>query len=189
MRCSSTRTGSRGARGGTEVAKAKMIIGDPSYFPDAKTNIVGRVVRSINILDHPLPFASKLESSQLIIPAAEVGRANDIYCCMVSNAHQICAAGKYVAICSTTAETDNPKAELEHAHALLGPVMYRFMDVSDLKAPVADGTADRCFISTSYDATSHFESSSKDVLNMYERITGQSAEHILAINADKTKDY
>jgi hypothetical protein len=45
------------------VARAKFVIGDPSYFPKAKTRATGRVVRSIVIMDHPVanvrfPFPS-----------------------------------------------------------------------------------------------------------------------------------
>ena len=48
----------------------------------------------------------------------------------------------------------------------------RFETVSDLLSPVTDGRADKCFISQSYDATSHFETAANDVLSLYERITG-----------------
>jgi hypothetical protein len=36
------------------VAKASMIIGDPSYFSAGKTRVTGKVARSICILDHPI---------------------------------------------------------------------------------------------------------------------------------------
>ena len=39
-------------------------------------------------------------------------------------------------------------------------------------APNADGAADSCYISKSFDATSHFETTSMDVLSLYKRITG-----------------
>ena len=48
----------------------------------------------------------------------------------------------------------------------------RFDSVSDLVEPVSDGIANHCFISKSYDATSHFETAANDVLSLYERITG-----------------
>ena len=37
-----------------KYAKAPIIIGDPSYFPSSMTTRVGRVVRSICILNHPI---------------------------------------------------------------------------------------------------------------------------------------
>ena len=44
--------------------------------------------------------------------------------------------------------------------------------MSDLLEPVADGVSDKCFISKSYDATSHFETAANDILSLYKRITG-----------------
>ena len=53
------------------------------------------------------------------------GRKNDIYVCMVSHAHCVASAGKYIAIVSTTVETANPVAELTPGITLLGEVMER----------------------------------------------------------------
>jgi GDP dissociation inhibitor len=38
----------------SQVAKAAIIIGDPSYFPEAMSRKVGKVVRSICLLDHTI---------------------------------------------------------------------------------------------------------------------------------------
>lgn len=48
-----------------------------------------------------------------------------------------------------------------------------FVQVSDIHEPTNDPAAENLYISKSYDATSHFETSSKDVLAMYEAITGE----------------
>ena len=37
----------------------------------------------------------------------------------------------------------------------------------------SDGVAEQCFISTTYDATSHFETVAREVEEMYMRITGE----------------
>ena len=37
------------------MARAPLIIGEPSYFPEEKTEVTGRVVRSICLLNHPVP--------------------------------------------------------------------------------------------------------------------------------------
>lgn len=50
-------------------------------------------------------------------------------------------------------ETENPQAELAPAIDVLGDILERFDDISDTFEPVADGVEDKCFISTSYDAT------------------------------------
>ena len=46
--------------------------------------------------------------------------------------------------------------------------------MSDCYEPVADGTADNVFIFKSYDATSHFETTCQDVLDIFKRGTGAS---------------
>ena len=51
-----------------------------------------------------------------------------------------------------------------------------FVSVSDLYEPVADGTENNLWVTSSYDATSHFESASIDVLNMYEKIVGEKLD-------------
>lgn len=114
-----------GVKGDNEVAKANIIIGDPSYFSNTKTRVVGRVVRSICILDHPIANTDNGESVQIIIPASQVKRRNDIYVCMVSFAHNVAAPGKYIAIASTTVETNNPIAELDAGFKLLGNILER----------------------------------------------------------------
>ena len=55
--------------------KAKMILGDPSYFP-GKVRVVGHVLRAICILKHPLAHTNDSDSCQLIIPQSQVGRKN-----------------------------------------------------------------------------------------------------------------
>jgi Rab GDP dissociation inhibitor len=66
-----------GVRGDNEVAKANIIVGDPSYFPSGKTRVAGRVVRSICILDHPVVGTDNAESVQIIIPATQVFRTRN----------------------------------------------------------------------------------------------------------------
>lgn len=61
-----------GVQSGNEVAKAPMIVGDSSYFNADKKRKTGRVVRSICILDHPIPNTDNAESVQIIIPAQQV---------------------------------------------------------------------------------------------------------------------
>lgn len=56
----------------------------------------------------------------------KAGRKNDIYVCMVSYAHQVASKGKYIAIVSTTVETNNPLAEVEVGVQLIGPYIDRF---------------------------------------------------------------
>jgi len=162
-----------GVRAGNEVAKAGMVIGDPSYFSSDKLRPTGRVVRSICFLDKPIPSTNNSTSVQLIIPARQTGRQTDIYVCMISQVHQICKEGYYIAIASTKVETQNPIEELNPAFSLLPPIIERFDSVVETSEPCNDWNKDKCFISTTYDETSHFETAVDDVYAMFERITGQ----------------
>lgn len=69
-----------GVRSGDETVKAKMVIGDPSYFlEDKKEERVieeAKVVRAICFLKHPIPNTDESNSVQLIIPQNQVGRKN-----------------------------------------------------------------------------------------------------------------
>ena len=47
------------------------------------------------------------------------------------------------------------------------------MSVADLYVPIEDGTNDCCYISRSYDATSHFETTTDDVKDIYRRVMGK----------------
>jgi len=81
-----------------------------------------------------------------------------------------------MAICSTNCETDNPENELKPALDLLGPIEQKFVSIVDQYEPISDGVQDQVFISSSYDGTSHFESTSVDVLSVYKRITGKDMD-------------
>ncbi len=65
-------------------------------------------------------------------------------------------------------------------------LIERFDSVSDLLEPVHDGSADKCYISKSYDATSHFETAANDVLSLIYRITGTELD--MNISADMNED-
>eukprot|EP01096_Ripella_sp_DP13-Kostka_P001564 TRINITY_DN1188_c0_g1_i1.p2 TRINITY_DN1188_c0_g1~~TRINITY_DN1188_c0_g1_i1.p2 ORF type:complete len:466 (+),score=247.67 TRINITY_DN1188_c0_g1_i1:65-1399(+) len=161
-----------GVRSGEEIAKARFVVGDPSYFAN-KVKPAGKVVRVICILNHPIPNTKDVDSVQIIIPQNQVNRRHDIYVAVVSHAHNVAPSGKYIAIVSTTVETDNPEAECLPGIRLLGPILHKYVLVSDSFVPLQDGTQDKVFISSSYDATSHFETTCEDVLDLYRRITGK----------------
>jgi Rab GDP dissociation inhibitor len=164
-----------GVKSEGEIAKAKFVAGDPSYFPD-KVKKTGQVVRCICVLKQPVPNTNKHESCQIILPQKQVGRKSDIYIGVVSFSHHVAAQGHYIAICSTTVETDNPKAELEPAFKVLGSIEEKFFIIKDTFQPLGDGSKDQVFISQSYDATSHFETASLDILDLYKRIRGEDLD-------------
>jgi Rab GDP dissociation inhibitor len=102
-----------GVRVGNDVAKAPLVICDPSYVKDLKkTRASGRTIRAICILDHPIPDTNNAESIQIILPQKQLKRKSDVYITMVSFAHAVCAKGLYIAIISATVETDEPNKEI-----------------------------------------------------------------------------
>ncbi|EDO16284.1 hypothetical protein Kpol_1053p21 [Vanderwaltozyma polyspora DSM 70294] len=152
--------------------KAPKVIADPTYFPDKCKSTGQRVIRAICILNHPVPGTGNSDSLQIIIPQSQVNRSNDIYIAVVSDAHNVCAKGHYLAIISTIVETDQPHVELEPAFKLLGPIEEKFMGIAELFESKEDGSKDNIFLSRSYDSSSHFESMTDDVKDIYFRVTG-----------------
>lgn len=161
-----------GVRSGGDVARADIVICDPTYAPD-RCNKVGQVVRAICILDHPVPNTNEAASCQVIVPQKQVGRKNDIYISCVSSTHNVTAKGFYLVIVATTVETDNPHSELEPGLEILGTIKEKFISVSDLLEGIDDGKESQIYVTKSYDATSHFESTCHDVLNIFKQSTGQ----------------
>ena len=148
--------------------RAKLIVGDPSYFPN-KVRVVGHVLRAICILTHPLASTNDSDSCQLIIPQSQVGRKNgtpfppplppffslgtttdtpsptDIYVACVSSAHNVCPKGYWIAIVSTIAETSaNHHLELAPGIERLGRIEEQFM-VSPPQTPSPRSTFNRFF--------------------------------------------
>lgn len=159
-------------KGEVEGAKCKIIVADPSYFPN-RVKKIGQIARCICILSHPIPNTDNSQACQVIVPQNQVDRKSDIYISCVSSSHKVAANGKFIALVSTTVETSDWKRELEVGISLLGPVDERFFSCDDLLVPTDDGRQSHIFITESYDATSHFESSCDDIMRVYERATGE----------------
>lgn len=156
------------------LAKAKIVIADPTYFPE-KVKKNERLIRTISIIDK-LPLSNGETSGQIIITGEECHRKNDIYIALIGNEHKVSPPGKNIAIVSTLIEGgDAPHKQLQSAYDLLGikNFDYTFMGISELFEPLEDGSKDNVFISKSYDATSHFESVTEDVKDIYFRVTGK----------------
>lgn len=160
-----------GIRSGEKVARCKMIAGDPSYFPHKSVH-VGKVVRKYCILNKPPPNTRDSNSCQIIIPAAQVSpsRKSDIYISVLSSLHKTTPEGKFLALVSTTVETSDPEEEVAAGVQLLGEVIESFTSVDDLYEPSDDGRKDKIFMTRSYDATTHFETSVEDMMDLYERM-------------------
>jgi Rab GDP dissociation inhibitor len=83
---------------------------------------------------------------------------------------------------STAVETNTPEQEIQPAIALLGPILEMFVSVSVLYDPLEDGKSNNLWITKSYDPSSHFEVASNDILDIYQRLTGEKLD--LNIEAD-----
>lgn len=94
---------------------------------------------------------------------------------MVSSAHNVCPKSYYIAIVSTIAETSaNHHLELQPGLERLGRIEEQFMGPPiPIYEPIEDGTKDNVFISRSYDASSHFETMTDDVRDLYKRTEGE----------------
>ena len=61
---------------------------------------------------------------------------------MISSSHAVCAKGLYIAMISTTIETDKPELEIRPALELLGDVLEMFVQIHTLYEPTDDGKKD-----------------------------------------------
>ncbi|EPY35448.1 rab-GDP dissociation inhibitor [Angomonas deanei] len=159
---------------GGKKATAKFVVGDPSYFPD-RVKPVGKVIRCIAILDHPIATLKPSSNScQIIIPQSELKRKNDLYILQLCGDNKVCPEGKYIAIIGTVVENlSNPVADIQAGLRLIAPTLETFASVSDLYEPLDDGTNSKCFVSKSYDAATHFESAAENILDLFQRIHGK----------------
>lgn len=162
-----------GVKSEGEIAKCKAVICDPSYAPKELLKSTGKVIRSICILNHAIPNTADSDSIQIILPAAQILRKHDIYIASISAIHNVCAKGHWIAIVSTVVETEEPEKEIDVAVKLLGPIIERFTSVTEMYAPINDGKDSNLFISKSYDPTSHFQTVSADVRDLYLRSMGK----------------
>ena len=67
----------------------------------------------------------------------------DIYVCCMGQTNMVTPKDWYVALVSTTVETNNPENEIKPGLALLEPIYQKFVTVSDLYEPIDDGIKSR----------------------------------------------
>ena len=161
----------RGIKSQGEEAYGKICISEPSYVKD-KVKAIGKVIRTICIMDHPIPKTNNVASCQIILPQRQINRNNDIFIACLNFTHCVCKKGLYLAIISTMVETSNPHEEIKPALELLGPTLEQFEKVSDVYEPIDKTFSDNIYITTSFDSLSHFENDTQNVIELYEKITG-----------------
>lgn len=164
-----------GIKCGDEKAFCKQLLGSATYFNSKDYKIKEKIARWIFILSHPVKFTENTKSSQIIIPGSKIDRKSDVYLAVLSSQHKVCPENMFLAIASTVIETDNPKSEINVVKELLGEVEEEFYFETENNEPTQEfeklnnGT----FMTSGYDATTHFETVSNEVLELYERITGE----------------
>ena len=146
-----------------------------------------------SLAKHVPGFISPAPSSLPAPPAAsQVGKASDIYVMCLTKQLEVCAGNTILAIVSTKVDNlsaADPTAELNAGYALLGEIKERFDDVADTYEPIGSGLEDRCFISRSYDESSHFKTAAEDVLDLYERVTGTPLDLSIDPKIPQPGDY
>ena len=177
----------KGIKSQGEEAYGKILITEPSYVQKFnKVKSVGKVVRRICILDHPIPKTNDVASCQIILPQKQINRKNDIFIACLNSTHCVCKKGYYLAIISTVAETDNPIEEIKPAMDIVGPVLETFDKVSDLYEPIDTTFKGNVYITSSFDSQSHFENDTDNVIDIYEKITGAKLD--LSLEDEEKKE-
>jgi Rab GDP dissociation inhibitor len=64
-----------GVKCGEETARCKQIYCDPTYVKE-RVKKTGQVIRTICLMDHPIPGTKEALSTQIIIPQKQVGRGH-----------------------------------------------------------------------------------------------------------------
>ena len=59
---------------------------------------------------------------------------------MISSTHNVAAKGKYIAIVSTTVETNDPECEIKPALDLLQPIEQKMVNISEQFGPTDMGS-------------------------------------------------
>lgn len=163
----------RGIKSQGEEAYGKILITEPSYVQKwNKVKSIGKVIRRICIMDHPIPKTNDVPSCQIILPQKQIGRKNDIFIACINFTHCVCKKGYYLAIISTLVETGNPAEEIKPAMDVIGPTLEQFDKVSDIYEPVDNTFKGNVYITTSFDPQSHFENDTDNVIDIYQKITG-----------------
>jgi Rab GDP dissociation inhibitor len=163
----------RGIKSQGEEAYGKILITEPSYVQKwNKVKSVGKVIRRICILDHPIAKTGDVPSCQIILPQKQIKRKNDIFIAVLNYTHCVCKKGYYLAIISTMVETDNPTQEIQPAMEIVEPVLETFDKVSDIYHPIDTSFKGNIYITSSFDPQSHFENDTDNVIDIYEKITG-----------------
>ena len=89
----------RGIKSQGEEAYGKILITEPSYAQKwNKIKYIGKIIRRICILDHPIPKTNDVASCQIILPQKQINRKNDIFIAVINFTHCFFKKGYYLEI-------------------------------------------------------------------------------------------
>ncbi|KNH05727.1 RAB GDP dissociation inhibitor alpha [Perkinsela sp. CCAP 1560/4] len=160
-------------------ARAKWLIGDPSYFPDVAP-VKHEILRCICITSVKLEqLTLDYHSMQLIIPGSELKRKNDIFVLQLDRESYVVPRGKFLVFISTVLEAhENPTSIANLVLSLLccHPIEI-FVRTQEYREPSAH-EMQNVAITKSPDSASHFENSAKDIDSILMRIHGKGLSEL-----------
>lgn len=121
------------------------------------------------------------------MPASQLGREHDVHVVAVNAEHEVCPKDVWIGAASTVVEGpldgSNVKEiadrELGPALAMLQPAEKYFVEVAPYHEPTSNGLAERTFVTSSADASSHVEAAMDEVVSIYYRLTGTWPEALM----------
>lgn len=163
----------KGIKSKGECAYGKILIAEPSYVIKlGKVKSTKKVIRSICIMNHPIPNIQDVSSCQIIIPQSQINRKNDIFILLLNYSDCVCKKGFYLAIISTVVETNDPYEEIKIAKFIIGSILEEFITICDIYEPIDNNFEDNIYITSSFDTNIHFQDDIDNVLEIYKKITG-----------------
>lgn len=144
---------------GDKAARSPVVIGDSTWFRDDRQKKTGKCIRSICILNHPIDGCESGKSAVIgffrkqLIKAGYKPRESDINGLCLSWKMNVCPKGIYVAVFSTTVETQKAEKELKIVYDLLGTVLEQFDSVTTLYRPKKATKKQGIFIFSTPDAS------------------------------------
>ena len=126
---------------GDKAARSPLVVGDSTWFRDDRQKKVGKCIRSICILNHPIEGCEQGKSVAIgffkkqLVKAGYSPKEEDIHCLCLSWKMKVCPKGIYIAVISTNIETPKPEKELNVVFDMMGDVVEHFTSISTLYRP------------------------------------------------------
>jgi len=166
------------------TVEADCVVASPEYAPEAVEEGY-KVVRLYAVLAHPPNMCKEAASCQLVMPAEEVGRANDIFLFAGGPTLGLAPKNKWLVVASTRIEGEVTgdetalalaKRELAPVLQMLKPAKKLLAEVVPYYEPMEGAESESLRLCGSCDEATHFDSVEADVLRLYEAIVGDPLE-------------